>query len=349
MKLRNFLVLLFLLGGAVFLTACEGDTGPAGPPGPAGKDGKDGEKGDPGAAGPAGKDGAKGDKGDPGEDLTPDAGDPKCDISNGLNVPQGVLSYVATHDDDVICGNDLRNEISAEGGDDIVYGEGGKDHIWGGDGDDTLISGLGGKSKSGEQEWLRGEDGDDTLEITGDSIVYIWGGDGNDTLIITASTYDLAARNASDATLSIESLSAVSLYPGAEQTTLDLDWTGDSQANSITGAKGADKLKGAGGNDILTGNGGADILTGGAGADTFVIDYAHRSDKDTVTDFTAAQNDKIRFKGFPAGDTARTLAGSGGIISVGGDNVVEIQVNNSADETLANTIRTTSTLYEFVD
>ncbi len=103
------------------------------------------------------------------------------------------------------------------------------------------------------------------------------------------------------------------------------------------------------GDDVLRGLQNLDNLTEGTGRDTFVIEYLDRQWVDVIKDFSAAQNDKIQFKGFPAGDSARRLAGSAGIISLGGTNVVEIQVNGSADETLANSIRTTSTLYEFVD
>ncbi len=152
MKLRNFLILLFLLGGAVFFAACEGDMGPAGP---AGKDGVKGDKGDSGTPGVAG------DKGNRGESF----GDPRCDVSNGINALPGVSNNIMrTADDDIICGNQYINDIKAgdgddtvygaggngllygQNGDDTLYGEDGKDSIWGGDGDDTVISGLGGKS-----------------------------------------------------------------------------------------------------------------------------------------------------------------------------------------------------------
>ncbi len=138
------------------------------------------------------------------------------------------------------------------------------------------------------------------------------------------------------------------MYPGIEQHNNNLDWTGDDQANTLTGAKGADKLKGAAGNDTLIGNGGADTLNGGAGADTFVIDYAHRNDKDTITDFNAAQNDKVRFRGFPA--DSRTLGGTGMNISVGkADGTAAADVVQVQSTGEANTIRTSPARYEFVD
>ncbi len=135
MKLRNFSV-LFLLGGAVFFIACEGDRivceceedmGPAGPKG---------DKGDPGTPGAAGGD--KGDKGDPAP------GDPRCDVSNGINALPGVSNDITgTADDDIICGNQYINNISAGDGDDTVYGGAGNDILDGGPGADTLTGGAG--------------------------------------------------------------------------------------------------------------------------------------------------------------------------------------------------------------
>ena len=68
--------------------------------------------------------------------------------------------------------------------------------------------------------------------------------------------------------------------------------TGNDVANVIDGGSGNDKISGGGGNDTLIGGSGDDILTGDGGADTFVI-----SGRDTVTDFTATDGDKLDFGG----------------------------------------------------
>ncbi len=374
MKLLNFLVMLFLLGGAVFFVACEGDMGPAGP---AGKDGKDGEKGDPGAAG------AQGDKGNPAIQ-----GDPRCDVVNGVT---GVLDITGTKDDDVICGNKYPNIIAAGTGNDTVYGGDGIDFIRGNEGNDTIYGEAG-------SDVLYGDEGDDTLDggdgsdyfylaepgtnkfIGGGQSAYniIW----QDTIIFS-SVENINASQIRTRTTQLDMDKEIAIYQLENSLSTDITFDlssgtfdGSSQSlgvftfegienvvggkgnDNITGDAGNNYLRGEAGNDVLNGGAGDDILrglqnkdtlTGETGSDTFVLEYLDRQWVDIVKDFSAAQKDKIQFKDFPAGDSARALAGSAGIISVGGTNVVEIQVNGSADETLANTIRTTSTLYEFVD
>ncbi len=383
MKLRNFLVLLFLLGGAVFLTACEGDMGPAGPPGPAGKDGKDGkdgEKGDPGTAGPAGKDGAKGDKGDMGDTI-----DPRCDVVNGV---EGFQDITGTENDDVICGNRHENNINGGNGNDTVYGGDRIDYIQGNDGNDTIYG-------EGGSDILYGGNGDDTLDggegydyfylAESGTNKFIGGGQptGNtfhqDTILFSSNasltsaearkrlargtgvpsnindnlsasiTFDLSSGtfDGSGQSLGIFTFEGIeNVFGGRGNDNI----TGDTGNNYLRGEGGRDVLDGGAGDDVLRGLQDNDTLTGGTGSDTFIIEYKRHLRTqwtDVIKDFSAEQNDKVQFKTFPSG--SRTLAGSGGIISVGGANVVEIQVNGSADETLANTIRTTSTLHEFVD
>ncbi len=223
MKLRNFLVLLFLFGGAVFFIACEGDMGPQGP------------KGDPGDAGPAGKDGAKGDKGDKGDpgatglqgDPGKSFGDPRCDVSNGINALTGVSNDITgTADDDVICGNQYRNIIKAVAGDDTVYAGAGNDKIVGGAGTDTIY----------------GEDGDDHVDahldgnLSGTTDDIIYGGDGDDTIWASAGANTIHGGDGTD------------YIRGA---------AGD---DTINGGTGNDALYGDEGNDTLNGGAGMDVF-----------------------------------------------------------------------------------------
>jgi hypothetical protein len=67
----------------------------------------------------------------------------------------------------------------------------------------------------------------------------------------------------------------------------------------LYGSAGNDTITGGAGNDQIDGGSGADILTGGAGADTFIY-FAGDSNPgapDTITDFTAAQGDRISIAG----------------------------------------------------
>ncbi len=170
MKLCNLLVMFLLLTGVVFV-ACEGEKGPAGPAGPAGKDGKDGvdgKDGKDGKPGPAGADGRVGDQG-------PGYGDPRCDVSNGIQGIVGIAQddLTGTDEDDVICGTRVGNTINAGGGDDTVYGAGGLDILHGQAGDDILYG-------EGGIDYLYGEVGDDVLN-GGDGNDVFSGGDGDDT------------------------------------------------------------------------------------------------------------------------------------------------------------------------
>ncbi len=233
MKLCNFLVLLFLLGGAVFLAACEGDMGPAGPKGETGPAGKDGAKGDKGDKGDSGTPGAAGPQGDQGKSF----GDPRCDVSNGINALPGVSNDITgTADDDVICGNQYKNTISAGDGDDTVYAGAGNDKIVGGAGTDTIY----------------GEDGDDHIDahiendLTGTTDDIIYGGDGADTIWATAGANTIHGGDGTD------------YIRGAG---------GD---DTINGDAGRDAVDGGEGNDTLNGGDGADVFyLAGPGNDSF--------------------------------------------------------------------------------
>jgi hypothetical protein len=63
-------------------------------------------------------------------------------------------------------------------------------------------------------------------------------------------------------------------------------------------AAGADRLIGGGGNDRLIGGLGNDTLSGGLGADIFRFDAALSSttNRNTITDFNAAQGDRIQLE-----------------------------------------------------
>lgn len=74
--------------------------------------------------------------------------------------------------------------------------------------------------------------------------------------------------------------------------------TGNALNNTLSGNADNNILSGQNGNDVLNGGGGADILTGGRGVDTF--EFLALGDmgvglggRDVITDFKAAQADKI--------------------------------------------------------
>ena len=150
---------------------------------------------------------------------------------------------------------------------DILTGDGNSNTISGGLGNDTINGGDG-------NDWLAGGAGADVLN----------GGNGIDTAAYWDATASVTAslltpaNNLGDAFgdtyVSIENLSG---------SNFDDKLTGDSNANTISGGLG---------NDTINGGAGNDTLIGGAGADVFLFNFG--TGKDTVTDFTVAE-DKFAF------------------------------------------------------
>lgn len=110
-------------------------------------------------------------------------------------------------------------------------------------------------------------------------------------------------------------------YSPGDTVILNLGFTiaGTSGADALTGLSGRDWLKGGAGNDSLSGGRGADILTGGAGADRLTgglgadrFDFnaiaestVRSAGRDTITDFSQAQRDRVDLSGIDADTTVR--------------------------------------------
>jgi Ca2+-binding RTX toxin-like protein len=149
----------------------------------------------------------------------------------------------------------------------------GNDYIRGTDGDDTLDGGVAGA------DTLAGSDGNDTylIDDAGDTIVE--SADGGTDLaqvaLLKAGTYTLGA-NVENATVTSAAGVAVSL-------------TGNDGNNALTGNAAANILTGGAGNDTLDGAAGADKLIGGNGNDLYKVDNAG----DTITELAAQGTDKV--------------------------------------------------------
>ena len=197
---------------------------------------------------------------------------------------------------DVLTGNSGNNSISGGGGNDSLDGGSGT-------GKDTLDGGTGADTMSGG-------DGNDlyVVDDSGDVIIETATG-GTDSVNATAASYVLAAN--------VENLTFVGIGGFAG--------TGNDLANTITGGNGNDtldgglnndkvlggagddQLLGGDGNDTLTGGPGADTLTGGPGADRFIFtaisDFAVGVPRDTITDFSHAELDRIDLSAIDAKTT----------------------------------------------
>ncbi len=195
--------------------------------------------------------------------------------------------------DDLLVGNDLANRLTGLGGEDYLSGGGGNDQLVGGGGADTL------DGEAGADRMLGGA-GDDTfyVDVATDRVYETVSTSNTDTrdaggadAVITMVSYSL---NATNGTRFVEGL--------ALDGSANIAGTGNGIANGLLGNSGANVLKGLGGNDLLNGGRGADKLVGGAGKDTltgggggdaFLFDVAP-ANRDTITDFSHKQGDKIQ-------------------------------------------------------
>ena len=220
--------------------------------------------------------------------------------------------------DDIIHGNDRRNDIKGRDGNDTLYGGAGRDSISGRWGNDTIYGGAG-------DDKLYGGEGNDTI-YGGDGYDRLYGGDGDDILYSGAGDDWISGYDGDD-----------TIYGGAGNDSIlgnegdDVIYGGDGD-DGIRGNEGDDVLYGGAGDDALVGDDGDDTLYGGVGddylwggdgADILVLGTGG----DTVIEFTPGDGDKIRvadFTGAIPGSveaflTAANLRLEKGHISVGED------------------------------
>jgi Ca2+-binding RTX toxin-like protein len=165
--------------------------------------------------------------------------------------------------DDTVYGTHHDDYVSGEAGNDTLYGNLGDDRLWGDVGDDHIYGGGGG-------DRIGGNDGDDTLEGNGGDDI-IRGDEGNDVI-----------------------------YGD------DFFSEGGAPGNDVLhGGNGDDALYGQDGDDRLLSGRGNDTLSGGAGADVFEYRMSDLTTLtwpggslqihlvDTITDFSAAEGDRI--------------------------------------------------------
>ncbi len=180
--------------------------------------------------------------------------------------------------DDVILGNDARNNLRGGDGHDKLFGHNGNDTLFGGVGADVLDGGAG-------ADRLDGGPGSDTLI----------GGLGNDTYVVNIAGESVIEEIGSGLD-TVQSTVSWTLAANVERLVLlgtrDIHATGNALNNTLTGNAGHNRLDGGAGNDILVGGAGNDRLTGGSGRDVFLFDSV--SGTDTVSDFVVA-HDSLRF------------------------------------------------------
>jgi Ca2+-binding RTX toxin-like protein len=189
----------------------------------------------------------------------------------GANVENATITSSAAVD---VTGNALSNVLTGNSEANALSGAAGNDTLNGGAGNDTLDGGA----------------GTDRLA----------GGLGDDTYVLDVAT-DVVAENASEGTDTVQVaftlagtyILGLNVENALVANALNVNLTGNADANVLTGGAGANVLNGAGGNDTLIGGLGKDTLTGGTGFDQFVFDTAPAlANVDTITDFKSGE-DKI--------------------------------------------------------
>ncbi|MCR6660024.1 MAG: calcium-binding protein [Asticcacaulis sp.] len=101
-----------------------------------------------------------------------------------------------------------------------------------------------------------------------------------------------------------------------------INGSGNALTNTIIGNSNVNTLNGGAGNDTLTGGAGADIFFFGAG-----------SGKDTITDFSAVQGDKLNLDAYNQATAVITQVGNNTVIDLGGGNIITLTGVHKADVT----------------
>ncbi|PPD45290.1 MAG: calcium-binding protein [Methylobacter sp.] len=156
------------------------------------------------------------------------------------------LEPVKLWDEDINgSGNNANNIIIGNRGDNVLSGWGGDDSLSGGAGNDTLFGNTG-------TDKLNGGEGDDTfvVDVTGDMVIEA-ANEGID-MVKSSASFTLSANVENLALLGIE----------------DINGTGNTLSNDISGTSG---------DNILNGGMGIDKLKGGLGNDIYVVDLSQDS------------------------------------------------------------------------
>ncbi len=261
-----------------------------------------------------------------------DASTNSADILIGSATDDVIKGKGGNDDIQGLAGNDL---LDGNGGNDFIDGGDGDDTLKGGGGDDTIQGGSGDDSINGHKgnDDIEGGDGNDALN-GGPGFDQLRGGLGNDVYTVD-NIDDVVEEQADSGTDQVYAHVSWRLGKHVENLTLyssaSINATGNSSNNILKGNRGANILQGLAGSDTLKGRNGEDTLigvdqdsltpglteidtlNGGQNADLFVLgnddsvfyddgEAASRGlgDYALITDFKAAQQDRIQLKGSAA-------------------------------------------------
>jgi serralysin len=180
-------------------------------------------------------------------------------IAAGANIENAIGGSSS----DVITGNALANNLAGRLGNDTLSGEAGQDYLRGDEGNDSISGGA---------------DFDDINGNMGDDVAH---GDAGDDWVVGGKDQDVLFGDDGDDIV----------YGNLGNDTVD----GGAGADWVRGGQGDDVINAGFGDDFVSGDRGSDTISGGAGADTF--NFFVGAGLDRISDFSAAQGDRIRIEG----------------------------------------------------
>jgi Ca2+-binding RTX toxin-like protein len=170
-----------------------------------------------------------------------------------------IESVSASQYNDELIGDELRNWLGGQAGDDLINGMDGDDMLEGHDGNDTMVGGKG-------NDWFRGGPGND--EIYGDEdsdYVDYWGEIGSPSEFGKKGVFvDLSSNTAIDNWGFLDNIVGVENVIGSSFADVII---GNKDNNHLMGGAGNDSIDGNAGDDNLRGESGNDTLNGGDGYD----------------------------------------------------------------------------------
>ncbi|MBC7281297.1 hypothetical protein [Hoeflea sp.] len=264
---------------------------------------------------------------------------------------------------DILAGGDGEDKLFGGDGDDLLIDGGRGDLLDGGDGIDTmsvegrtigmtidLAAGTGtngttivdvenviGTTKAdtiiGDEgvNVLEGRDGDDSLD-GGAGADRLIGGIGDDTYVVD-NAGDVVVENAGEGTDTVLSSVSYALFQQGQHIehltltgTANINGTGNTLANTITGNEG---------DNLLNGGGGADRLIGGVGDDTYVVDNAGDVIVEVADEGTDTVLSSVSYALFQQGQHIENLTLSGTAnLSATGNTLANILTGNAGNNLL---------------
>lgn len=201
-------------------------------------------------------------------------------------------------------GNDL---VNSQGNDTIVGGSGNATvgvtgmHdvvVSGGSGNLTFLNGAGNATVQGGtgSATIVGGQGGGVFQGGSGGNNLIYGGAGATTIFGGGNGDSLFAGSGPDQVV----------YAGSGNETLSAVF--DANGAMMTAGNGNDQVTGGVGNDTLVAGTGNETVTGGLGADQFQFDNGDAGGKATITDFSAAQGDRVALLGYNPNQVQEALA-----------------------------------------